>query len=72
MAVYINKTARPCEWVKLKKYSQLTGDTSSAVHARRHKGQWIDGRHTMLAPDKKIWVNLEEAQKWVKYGNKVK
>ena len=51
--------------VRLKKYCELTGDTPDAVHARRKKGQWADGIHCTVGPDNKVWVNIEEAQKWV-------
>lgn len=71
MAVFWQKVSGPCKWVKLKRYCELTGDTSNAVHARRQKGVWLDDKHTKLAPDGKLWVNIEETEKWVEHGNKV-
>ena len=38
-------------WVKLKKYCELSGDTMNAVHSKRRKGIWLDGQHCRLAPD---------------------
>ena len=70
MAVIFQKTAKPHKWVRVNRYCELTGDTPAAVHARRKKGIWLDGKHTTLAPDKKLWVNLEETERWVEYGNK--
>lgn len=52
-------------WVKLKKYCELSGDSVHAVHARRRKGVWLDNQHCRLAPDGKLWVNLTEVSKWV-------
>lgn len=72
MAILIKKSSRPHKWVRLTKYCDITGDTKHGVHARRQKGIWVDGKHTILGPDKKIWVNLEETEKWVEFGNKVK
>lgn len=53
------------KWVKLAKYTELTGDTASAVRARRKKGQWQEDVHSCVGPDGNIWVNLQEAQEWV-------
>jgi len=53
------------QWVKLKHYCEQTGDTSDAVHAKRRKGQFIDGVHTKIAPDGNLWVNVEAVNRWV-------
>ena len=55
-------------WVKLPKYCELTGDTPDAVHAKRRKGQWLDGVHCKIAPDGNLWVNLEAVERWVQQG----
>jgi len=55
------------KWVKLKKYLELSGDTSDAVHARRKNGKWLDGVHCQLR-DGKLWINTEEIDKWVEQG----
>lgn len=71
MAVFFQKIAKPYNWVRVNKYCELTGDTSASVHARRQKGVWLDGKHTIIAPDGKLWVNTEETERWVEHGNKV-
>ena len=53
------------KWVKLKKYCELSGDTSNAVHAKRRKGIWLDGRECRVAPDGNLWINLTEVEQWV-------
>lgn len=58
------------KWVKLKKYCQESGDTSHAVHAKRKKGIWIDGRHCIVAGDGNLWIHLKEVEKWVENGNR--
>ena len=55
----------PIKWVRLKKYCELSGDTPDAVHARRRKGEWIDDVQCRLAPDRHVWVNLREVEKWI-------
>lgn len=53
------------QWVKLELYEKLTGDTAEAVRNRRKKGIWKDGLHSKVV-NGRIWVNLIEAQEWVK------
>jgi len=55
-------------WVKLKKYCELSGDTIDAVHAKRRRGIWLDNKQCRLAPDGKLWINLLEVEKWVENG----
>lgn len=57
--------ASPMRWIKLAAYCQLSGDTPDAVHARRRKHQWTDGRQCRVGPDGNLWVNPEEVNKWV-------
>lgn len=67
----MSETTLSVTWVKLKKYSELTGDSAAAVHARRRSGKWLDGVHCRIADDA-LWVNLVEAQKWVeRWGPKL-
>lgn len=35
------------------------------VHTRRKRGIWLDGIHTMLASKRRLYVNVEEYNKWV-------
>jgi len=53
------------KWVRLKRYCHLFGDTSAAVHARRHKGVWLDGEFCKIGPDKRLWVNCDRVNKWI-------
>ncbi len=59
------------KWVKLKKYCQLSGDTPPAIHARRHKQQWLDGVHSKVGPDGNLWINMIEVEKWVEKSEPV-
>lgn len=72
MPITIIKAPRQFNLVKLKKYCEKTGDTQAAVHARRNKGIWLDGKHTVIGPDGNVWVNIDEVEKWVKHGNLAK
>jgi hypothetical protein len=58
------------KWVKLPKYTEMSGDTPDAVHAKRKKGQFVDGIHCKIAGDGKLWINIEAVEEWVEHGNK--
>jgi hypothetical protein len=58
------------KWVKLKKYCEISGDTSNAVHAKRKRGMWLDGIQCKVGPDGNIWINVIEVERWVENGNK--
>lgn len=51
-------------WVKLEKYVDLTGDSVDSVKSRRKAGKWLDGVQCKIV-DGRLWINLEEADKWV-------
>lgn len=53
------------KWIKLKEYCRQTGDTADAVHAKRRKGQFIDGEHCKIGPDGNLWINVEAVERWV-------
>ena len=58
-------TASPIpQWVKLKKYVELTGDSAAAVHARRRARKWLDGDQCKIV-DAALWINLPAAAGWV-------
>lgn len=52
-------------WVKLKRYCELSGDTSDAVHAKRRKGVFVDGVHCKVGPDGNLWVNIAAVEQWI-------
>lgn len=53
------------KWVTLKKYCEISGDTVDAVKQRRKKGEWAEGKHSKLGPNGRIWVNLEQVDRWI-------
>lgn len=61
------RSAIQITWVRLEQYCAMTGETPEAVRTRRLKGIWLDGKHTQVR-DRRIWVNLEAAQRWVETG----
>lgn len=55
-------------WVKAKKYYEVTGDTHDAVHARRRRGEWVDGVHCQVRGGT-LWINIEEVEAWIKQAS---
>ncbi len=53
------------KWVKLEKYCELTGETTDSVESKRRSGKWIEGTHWRIPADGRVWINLEEVEKWV-------
>lgn len=60
-----NNDAIGQKWVKLNRYCEMSGDTSDAVHAKRKKGIWLDGVQCRIAPDRRLWINVEAVNNWV-------
>lgn len=58
----------PIQYVLLRRYCQLTGDTPQAVYDRRRRGQWIDGLHCRVVGARRLWINLPAVQAWVRDG----
>jgi len=54
------------KWVLERRLTELTGLTHEQIRLRR--AQWIEGRHWKKGPDKSLWYNLEEIEKWVDQG----
>jgi hypothetical protein len=56
------------QYVLLRRYCELTGDTPQAVYDRRRRGQWIDGLHCHVVGARRLWINLPVVQEWVRTG----
>ena len=51
--------------VKLNRYCAVTGDTAEAVHTRRKRGEWIDGKHCHLVSRRRLWIDMAEVHAWI-------
>ncbi len=66
MAEEDHTSAQPgYRWVILAEHCRRTGETPQTVHTRRKRGIWLDGKHTLLATPKRLYVNVEEYNKCV-------
>lgn len=52
-------------WVLIKRLAELTGYSEDAVRHKVKNGTWLQGRIWRKAPDGRIFVNLDEFERWV-------
>jgi hypothetical protein len=53
-------------FVTVKKAAELTGLSVKAIRRKREEGIWREGREIVVGPDKRIYVDIEAFQKWVR------
>ncbi len=52
-------------WVFLKKYCELSGESRDSFNSKRKRGLVAQGKHYRKATDGRIWVNIKEMEEWV-------
>ena len=52
-------------WVTIKKFSELCGYSEDAIRAKIKKGQWLIDSHFKKAPDGRIFIGINEVEKWI-------
>lgn len=53
--------------ITLRRYCEITGETTQAVHDRRRKGEWEDGKHCHIKRGR-LWIDVLEVASWVRSG----
>lgn len=53
-------------WVRAERYCEMSGEPLSAVNDRIHNGIWASGKHYKRTGQRTLWVNISEAQEWVR------
>mgnify|MGYP000621400342 CR=1 FL=1 len=53
-------------WVLLKKYCELSGESRDSFNSKRRRALVAEGLHYRKSRDGRIWVNIEEMERWVK------
>lgn len=56
---YVNR------WVLVRKFAELTGYSENAVRHKIKGGVWVEGRIWKKAPDGRVFVNVDEFERWV-------
>ena len=55
----------PSQWVLIKRFAEITGYSENAVRHKVKSGVWLEGRVWRKAPDGRIFLNLDEFERWV-------
>jgi hypothetical protein len=51
--------------ITLRRYCDITGETAQAVHDRRRKGEWVDGKHCHMKRGR-LWIDVPGIANWVR------
>lgn len=49
----------------VKRFPEVTGYSENAVRHKVKNGTWVQGRIWRKAPDGRVFINLEEFERWV-------
>jgi len=52
-------------WVLLKKYCELSGETRDSFNSKRRRGLIALGKHFRKSIDGRIWVSIQEMERWI-------
>jgi len=55
----------PCRYVTIELASAITGRSPAAIRAKIARGEWVEGREYVRAPDGRVTVDLRGYEKWV-------
>jgi hypothetical protein len=55
-------------YVLIDKAAELIGYSRSAIEAKIARGQWVEGRQWVKAPDGHRMISLKGVQQWVEQG----
>lgn len=65
-------TNTPAPYVLIEKFVELTGYSRRAVELKIARGQWIEGREWVKAPDGHRMISLRGYAQWVEQGHQKK
>lgn len=55
-------------YVVLKKAEELTGYTVKAMERKIERGQWVEGKQWVKAPDGRRMLSIKGFKEWVEQG----
>lgn len=56
--------AKLVDWIPLKRYLQLYGETKAAVANRTARGLWVRGKHYNVVKGGGTWVSIKAVNEW--------
>jgi hypothetical protein len=51
--------------VRIKLAAKRIGMSEGAIRKKIERGQWVENRQWVRAPDGSVWVDLDGVQRWV-------
>jgi len=58
----------PAAYVLLRKAAEITGYSVKAIERKIERGQWVEGREWVKAPDGRRLVSIKGYEQWVQRG----
>lgn len=59
------------KYLTIDKFSEVSGYTKEAIRSKIKRGQWLEGREWMKAPDGRNLINMEGYEQWVEGQERV-
>jgi hypothetical protein len=54
------------DYIRINKFSELTGWTVGAIQSKIKRGDWLQGKQYIKAPDGSILISLNGYEQWAK------
>jgi hypothetical protein len=61
----------PSRWVLIRRLAEITGYSENAIRHKVKNGTWVEGRLWRKAPDGRIFLNVDEFERWVESDARV-
>jgi hypothetical protein len=52
-------------FVTIQRAAELTGYTPKAIEIKRYRGVWVEGQQIRVAPDGRVFVDMDAFERWV-------
>jgi len=56
----------PIQWIRAERYCFFTGETTEAIYGHIRNGDWAAGKHYKRTGQRTLWINIIEAQEWIR------
>jgi len=57
------------KWIKLNRFTLMSGYTSKAVYNKIERGKWEKNIHWRKAPDGRYFINPKAIEEWIEGGS---
>jgi hypothetical protein len=57
------------KYVRIKKAAELFDYSVRAIQSKIYRNDWLEGTHYVKAPDGRVFIDVEEVEKWIAGSN---